>query len=46
MDAGNNDNVDFGGNQAALDAGNNADQVNIAGRKKLLQLQANGESSQ
>lgn len=31
LDAGNNDNVDVGGNQAALDADNNADQVNIAG---------------
>ena len=29
LDAGNNDNVDVGGNQAALNAGNNADQVNI-----------------
>ena len=45
-DVGNNDNVDFGGNQAALDFGNSADQINAAGRKKLLQFQANGQSSQ
>jgi len=43
VDAANNDNVDFGGNQAAIDNGNRADQFNIAGRKKLLQFQANGQ---
>ncbi len=42
VDAANNDNVDFGGNQAAIDNGNRADQFNIAGRKRLLQFQANG----
>ncbi len=44
-DVGNNDNVDVGGNQVALDAGNTADQINAAGRKKLLAVQANGQSS-
>ena len=31
VDAANNDNVDVGGNQAALDFGNNANQINAAG---------------
>ncbi len=44
-DVGNNNNVDLGGNQVAADFGNSADQINAAGCKKLLQFQANGQSS-